>query len=184
VNFWRRPRAITPRAPVALKALPAVPIAAADEEPTIEIKPLPESIAMSLVPLPTILTADPIQALGTALLQYLVARDILSQSGVPAQLAKAKAIAGFTGALIEVNSGQAAGVADLQTAITNLVSTVKDPAAALVLNEVLATLGTQLTALESTVIGKIEGVTGNLILTQINAVAAYYVQQLSATTGA
>ena len=133
------------------------------------------------VPIPVIPTVDPLLALGSGLLQYIVAKDILSQNGVPAQLAKAQAIASFTSALIEVNSGEAAGVSDLQTAIQNLVKTVSDPAAQLVLNELLATFAAQLEALESTIIGKIEGVNGNLILTQINGVANYYVQQLQTT---
>jgi hypothetical protein len=136
------------------------------------------------VPIPIIPTVDPLQALGVGLLQYIVAHDILDQVGVPAQLAKAQAIASFTSALIEVNTGQAAGVADLQTAIANLVKTVSDPAAQLVLNELLTTFAAQLEALESTIIGKITGVEGNLILTQINGVANYYVQQLSAASAA
>jgi hypothetical protein len=134
-------------------------------------------------PLPVLPTVDPLLALGAGLLQYIVAKDILGQSGVPAQLARAKAIAGFTGALIEVNTGEASGVTDLQTAIQNLLATVKDPAAALVLNELLATFATQLAALESTIIGKLTAVNGDLILTQIDAVATYYVQQLSTAKG-
>jgi hypothetical protein len=134
--------------------------------------------------LPNILTIDPLQALGTALVGYLVAKDILGETGQPAQLAKAQQIASFTGALMEVNSGQTTGIADLQNAIQNLVASVKDQAAALVLNQVLATLSTQLAALESTVIGKIAGAGANLVLTQINAVANYYVQQLSAAPAA
>jgi len=134
---------------------------------------------MSLVPLPTIPTADPLLALGAGLIQYVVAKDITGQPTPAAQLARAQAIESFTGALIEVNSGEAAGVADLQTAIQNLVATVKDPAAQLVLNELLATFATQLAALEGTIIGKLEGVTGNLLLTQINGVAAYYMAQLT-----
>lgn len=128
---------------------------------------------------PVIPTVDPIEALGAALVGFLVAKDILSENGVPAQLAKAEALVSFTSALMEVNTGQAAGVADLQTAIANLVKTISDPAEALALNELLATLGTQIAALESTVIGKLQGAVGDLILTQINGVAAYYVQTLS-----
>lgn len=143
----------------------------------------PETKRMSLI-LPNIATVDPLQALGTALIGFLVGKDIESEATPTAQLAKAQAIAGLSGALMEVNSGQASGIADLQTAINNLVATVKDPAGALVLNELLATMSTQLAALESTVIGKLSGVTANLILTQINAVANYYVQQLTAAQAA
>jgi hypothetical protein len=131
-------------------------------------------------PAPTTPTLDPIQALGNALVGFLVAKDILSESGVPAQLAKAKELADLSGALMEVNSGQAAGVADLQTAIQNLVASIKNPAEALALNEVLATLSTQLAALESTVIGKLQGAVANVVLGQVNAVANYYVQTLGA----
>jgi hypothetical protein len=131
-------------------------------------------------PAPTAPTLDPIQALGNALVGFLVAKDILSESGVPAQLAKAKELADLSGALMEVNSGQAAGVADLQTAIQNLVASIKNPAEALALNEVLATLSTQLAALESTVIGKLQGAVANVVLGQVNAVANYYVQTLGA----
>ena len=138
---------------------------------------------MSLV-VPNILTTDPLQALGTALVGFLVGKYIESEATPAAQLAKAQQIAGFTQALMEVNSDQATGVADLQTAIQNLVKSVTDPAASLVLNELLATLSTQLAALENTIIGKISGATANLLIGQINAVANYYVQQLTPAAAA
>lgn len=139
---------------------------------------------MALIPTPVIPSIDPLQALASGLIQYITAKDILGQSGVPAQLARAKAIAGFTEALEEINTGSASGVADLQTALANLVATIKDPAAQIIVNELLATFAAQLSAVEGTLIGKLEGATGGLILSQIDAVATYYVQQLSAAPAA
>jgi len=130
-------------------------------------------------PLPVLSTADPIAALGAALVGFLVAKDILSENGVPAQLQKAQNLVNFTNALEEIEANQPAGVADLQTAIANLVATVKDPALAPVLNQVLASVSTQLAALESTVIGKLASLPINEIVKQINNVAAWYVTKLS-----
>ncbi|MGH8266276.1 MAG: hypothetical protein ACRETS_03055 [Steroidobacteraceae bacterium] len=131
-------------------------------------------------PIPLVQTGDPIQAFASAVIAYLTAKDILSENGVPAQLAKAKSIAAITGALIELNTGGATGLADLQTALANLVSSVKDPAGAMLINELLATLSTQIAVLEQTILGKLAGALNNVVVAQIHAVATYYVTSLSA----
>lgn len=130
-------------------------------------------------PLPPVLTKDPLVALGAALLGFLVSKYILSAATPDAQLKKAQLLLSITTALEELNAGDAAGVKDLQTAVNNLLQNIKDPSAALVLNELLAVVDTELAALESTVIGKLGGITANLVLTQVAAVAQYYVTQLT-----
>lgn len=130
-------------------------------------------------PAPVVLSQDPVVALGAALLAFLVSKYILSAATPAEQLAKAQLLLNIDTALEELNSGSPAGVKDLQTAVSNLVAQVKDPSAALALNELLAVLDTELAALESTVIGKLSGVTANLILSQVAAVAQYYVTQLT-----
>ena len=109
------------------------------------------------VPVIPTLTVPPIEAAGEAILALLIGRYIES-SGTPAQqLAKAQQLLGFDVALEEINAGNTAGVADLQTAVQNWVATLtKDPAAQLAWNELAATVTTGLAALESTIIGKLD----------------------------
>jgi hypothetical protein len=130
-------------------------------------------------------SADPLQALATAVIGFIVGKYIESAGAVANQLARAQSLLKIASALIEVNSGNTTqGVTDLQTAVSNLVATVKDPAGALALNELLAVADTQIGILANTFIGKLQGLTANLIVTQIAAVAQYYVQSLTPTAAA
>ena len=132
------------------------------------------------VPVIPTLTVPPIEAAGEAILALLIGRYIES-SGTPAQqLAKAQQLLNFDVALEEINAGSATGIADLQTAVQNWIAAqIKDPAAQLAWNELAATVTTGLAALESTIIGKLEGATANVFITQAAAVCQYYVTNLS-----
>ena len=132
------------------------------------------------VPVIPTLTVPPIEAAGEAILALLIGRYIES-SGTPAQqLAKAQQLLSFDVALEEINAGSATGIADLQTAVQNWIAAqVKDPAAQLAWNELAATVTTGLAALESTIIGKLEGATANVFITQAAAVCQYYVTALT-----
>ncbi len=136
---------------------------------------------MTLVPTIPVLTVPPIEAAGEAILALLIGRYIESSGTAAQQLAKAQQLLGFDVALEEINAGNTAGVADLQTAVQNWVATLtKDPAAQLAWNELAATVTTGLAALESTIIGKLTGATANVFITQAAAVCQYYVTTLSA----
>jgi hypothetical protein len=129
-------------------------------------------------------SADPIEAVGEAVLAFLIGKYILDASGQPAQLARAQQLLKIASALVEVNSNQAAGITDLQTALQNFVETIKDQALQLALNDLLATVSTQLAALEGTIIGKLAGATANVFITQVASVAQYYVTQLTTAAAA
>lgn len=127
---------------------------------------------------------DPVQALGSALVTFLTAKYIEEAGNPAAELAKAQSLLSVAQALEEVNSGNLAGVAALQTALQNLINTVKDPAGALALNEVFAVLATQMQALTGTLLGKLNGLAANLIIQQVASTAQYYVNALSQPSSA
>lgn len=59
------------------------------------------------------------------------------------QLVKAQEIAALAGAAVELLSGNAAGMKDLQAALANFVSVTKDPANAMALNTLLAIIANE-----------------------------------------
>lgn len=124
---------------------------------------------------------DPLVLLGSAAITFLTGKYIESAGSAPgAQLAKAQALLAISEAIEEMNAGQASGVQALQTAISNLVNNVKDPAAQMALNELLAVVDTELGQLAGgTLLGKLQGMAMNLIVTQIVQTAQAYVNALT-----
>lgn len=130
---------------------------------------------------PNPISLDPVVLLGSAFITFLTGKYIESAGSAPAQqLAKAQMLLTITKALEEVNGGNLAGLSALQTAVQNLVNTIKDPAASMALNELMAILGTELAQIASgSLIGKLSGMAANLIVTQIATTAQAYVTALS-----